>query len=333
MRAVALVASLSCLCLGLSFAEEAAAPAPVPAPAALKPIVLDGIRIYPAERYIEVDAAICLDSGLLELFASSPGGKLHESLLVIKPKPQLIHFGLIILGLKEGAACAAQGAPVPPRGEAVDLFAEWEEDGRTWRVRAEDLVYNTHTHAGMEHNTWVFTGSRFVKDTDPNTGQARDIYLANATGTVITTFRDPSSILDNASEFSADDTSYVVNEAVVPARGTAIRLLIMPKDKGPEAKRALSAPALAEADAVKVPALIEAGLGTDATAAADAVKALAAMGRPVLAPLRARLEAATTDDDRHALQRLQGDVRMALHPSEAHPEQNPVPPTPPKGAP
>ena len=206
-----LITSTLC-CLAEDLPLEALPPTPAPKPP--PPIVKEGIRIYPAEGYLEVDARACLEAGIIELYASSPGGKLHESLLVLMAKPQLIHFGLIILGLKEGKACDVQGGAQAPRGEPVDLFVEWEEGGKTWRARGEDLIYNVHTKKRMEQGSWVFTGSRFVKDRNPNTGQERDIYLANATGTVITTFRDPSSILDNASEFGADDTSYVVNEAL-----------------------------------------------------------------------------------------------------------------------
>ncbi len=295
-------------------APEIPVPAPPSPPAAPKPpIVQEGIRIYPAEGFLEVDARTCLETGIIELYASSPGGKLHESLLVILARPQFIHFGLIILGLKEGKGCDVQGGAQAPRGEPVDLFVEWEEEGKPWRAKAEDLIYNVHTKKRMEQGAWVFTGSRFVKDRNPNTGQERDIYLANATGTVITTFRDPSSILDNASEFSADDTSYVVNEALAPPAGTSVRLLIMPKGKGPAARRELVVPALSETDAGRVPALLEAALGQDPAAAAGALKSLAALGRPVLAEVRGRVEAAPDDAARAALQKLFMDLKGAMH--------------------
>jgi hypothetical protein len=205
----------------------------------------------------------------------------------------------------------------------VDLFVEWEEGGKSWRARAEDLIYNVHTKKRMEQGAWVFTGSRFVKDRNPNTGQERDIYLANATGTLITTFRDPSSILDNASEFSADDTSYVVNEALIPPAGTPVRLLIMPKGKGPAARRGLVVPALPEEDAARVTALLEAAQGQDPAASAEALKALAAMGRPVLAEVRDRMEAAPDDAARAVLQKLFMELKGAMH---AQPPP-PVPPT------
>ena len=317
---MAFVLALSCR------AEDASAPPPepVPAPAPAKPILLDGIRIRPAEGYLELDGAICLDTGLIEVFASSPGGKLHESMLVIKPKPQFIHMGLIILGLKEGKGCDVQGdAKNLPRGEPVDLFVEWEEGGKTWRIPAEELVYNIHTKADMEKGNWVFTGSRFVKDKDPNTGQERDIYLANATGTVITTFRDPSSILDNASQFSADDTSYVVNEAVVPSRGTPVRLLAMPKGKGPAARREIVSPAaLSEEDGKRVPKLIDIALSADGTAAAEAVRTLSSMGRAVLGPVRVRVDS-VSDEQRNAALKLLGDLREAIRTGKPPPKPQP----------
>gem|GEM_PF-6500870 len=280
--------------------EPPAQPVPPPVPAVpAKPIVQEGIRIYPAEQYLEVDATICLERGLIEVYACSPGGKTHEAMLVVKAKPQLLHFGLILLGVKEGQGCAVQGDPKNlPHGENVDLFVEWEEGGKTWRARAEDLIYNTHRKTSMEKGVWVFTGSQFVKGQDPNTGQEVDIYLANATGTVISTFRDPAAILDNSSEFSADDTSYIANEAVVPPKGTSVRLLAMSKGKGPIARREVILPVLSEENTKTAEAMIEKSLdttGKDPNAASQARKALAALGRPVLAPLRSRTEAAEED--------------------------------------
>lgn len=319
--------TIAVLLLTLPLGAEEVAPTP-PAPAPAKPIVQDGIRIVPAESLIEIDAKICLDTGIVELYASSPGGKLHESLLVIQPKPHFIHFGLIILGLKEGRGSDVQGGAQAPRGEPVDLFVEWEEGGKSWRARAENLIYNVHTKKGMEGGAWVFTGSRFVKDANPNTGQERDIYLADATGTVITTYRDPSSILDNSSDFSRDDTSYVVNEAVVPPAGTPVRLIAMPKGKGPEARRQVVLPELSEADTAAAGGLIDAALGPDEAKAAEALKTLAAMGRPAIAPVRDRMAAAADEAARAPLQKLMLDLRGALKPQPAPTEPPPAPQDP-----
>lgn len=337
--------------------EPAPAPAPAPAgspgaeaqptapeklapPKVPKVIELDGIRIHPEEKYLELDATMCLDQGVIEVFGSSPGGKVHESLLILKAKPQYLHFGLLLMGLREGRPTNAQGGEEAPRGDPVDLFVEWEEGGKRYRVPAEDMVYNVHTKRRMEGQSWVFTGSRHVKGRNSNTGQEVDIYLANATGTVITTFRDQASVLDNASRFSRDDTSYVTNEAVAPPRNTPLCLVAMPQGKGPEERRRIAAPELSGEDAKRAPGLMDAALGADGAVALEAKRALAAMGRPVLAPLRARLDD-TAEEARGPLQALLGEIRAcvmtgrlpeappATPPAEAPPEQPaPDPPQP-----
>ena len=45
-------------------------------------------------------------------------------------------------------------------GTSVVVFVEWEANGETKRVRAEDLLYNTQTQKPMQHIAWIFSGSR-----------------------------------------------------------------------------------------------------------------------------------------------------------------------------
>ena len=111
-----------------------------------------------------------------------------------------------------------QGDPITPKGDPVQIWVEWEADGEIKRYRAEDLVFNRVKQDHMEYTDWVFTGSRF------NNG----VFMAQAVGTMITTFRDPDAIINNPLPEGADDTVYIVNSRIAPPKGTEIRMVITP---------------------------------------------------------------------------------------------------------
>ncbi len=52
--------------------------------------------------------------------------------------------------------------------------------------------------------------------------------MAQAVGTLITTFHDPDAIIDNPLPGGADDTAYIVNTQVIPPKGTDLRMIIIP---------------------------------------------------------------------------------------------------------
>jgi hypothetical protein len=158
--------------------------------------------------------------GLIELLACTKIGKVHESALVMDVQPIHLQTALILLGLEYEGGLRYQGDPRTPKGDSVRIWVEWDgDDGTTQRHRAEDLVFNRETQSPMQNTDWVFTGSRM----DDN-----GMFMAQAVGTLITTFHDPDSILDNPLPEGADDTIYVVNTQIAPPKGTPIRMIITP---------------------------------------------------------------------------------------------------------
>ena len=125
---------------------------------------------------------------------------------------------LILLGLEFGGGIRYQGDPLTPKGDRVQIWVEWNTDGKAKRHRAEDLVYNRIKQTSMEHTGWVFSGSRM------NNGA----FMAQGTGTLIATFHDPDAIIDNPLPEGKDDTAYIVNGQVIPPKGTEIKMMIMP---------------------------------------------------------------------------------------------------------
>jgi hypothetical protein len=90
---------------------------------------------------------------------------------------------------------------MPASGEPIHMYVEWEVDGKTIRARAEDLVYNETTNRAMDANTWIYVGSRFLR----NVGTGQSDFMAEVTGNIAATFGGENSIVANASPEATDD--------------------------------------------------------------------------------------------------------------------------------
>lgn len=221
----------------IAFAEEAQ-----------KPVALDqGVTLFMQEKRVEVDARVCIRRGLIELFACSEGGKDHESTVVLKCKPQSLHLALVLLGLKDkrdagGGGPKEVGDAAAPKGDRVLVYLEWtDKEGKTQRHRAEELIKDVGTNTTMPAVGWVFSGSEFVAEQDPDTRKptGRQIYLANRVRSVMTTYHDPTAILDNPLSAGGDDTRYYSNEDILPDTGTAAKLIVqVPTEDEMKAMRA-----------------------------------------------------------------------------------------------
>jgi hypothetical protein len=110
----------------------------------------------------------------------------------------------------------------------VVVWVQWKDrEGRTVRHRAEELVLNVKTKKTMEQTGWVFVGSRFVVAEE----SGKEVYAAALTGAVITTYHDPTTVLDNPSATGEDDTLFAANQAVLPPVGTSVEVVVEPEEK------------------------------------------------------------------------------------------------------
>jgi hypothetical protein len=73
----------------------------------------------------------------------------------------------------------------------------------------------------MKPTVWVFAGSEFVTD-----GAGKKHYYADVTGALITTFNDPSTVIDNPAPTGGDDTLFVANTEAVPPLETPVKVII-----------------------------------------------------------------------------------------------------------
>jgi len=175
---------------------------------------IGNILLDKTSETLRFPAAVNMQEGIVELVACSSAGKLHESVFLADIEPYHLQLALLLLGLEPKGGVQYQGDPTTPRGDHVLIWVE--RDGQ--RRRVEDYVWDLPRQAPMERTSWVFTGSKFVE------GQ----FGAQVTRTLITTYHDPYTILDNPLPTGGDDTVYEANKRVAPAVGTTVTLVIQP---------------------------------------------------------------------------------------------------------
>jgi hypothetical protein len=191
--------------LVLAFGTAPATPTPSatpPSERAAGPGVVEfpGIRVFTAERRLEVDAAFAIvaEEYYLEYLAVAPQGKLHESLLEVKCAPEKLQLGLILLGLEPRAQVQYHGEAVELTAPRVAIDVEWSAKDTKKRVRVEDLLFEARLGGSMPHTGFAFTGSRFIQGFARGNGPApSQIFAATSSGSAISLYHDPDAILDN----------------------------------------------------------------------------------------------------------------------------------------
>ncbi|HEY3226358.1 MAG TPA: YdjY domain-containing protein [Planctomycetota bacterium] len=180
-----------------------------------------------------VDGRILLTHGLIELLGCGEGGKEYESVLRLEADIQGLDLALQLSGLKRGPVPARLNDPSLNQGSRVVVLLQWEDEGgRTITHRAEDCVVNIHRQKPMPRVGWTYVGA-LLSLPDPGAPSGRSFRVLAATGTrsLLTTYRDSTTLLDNPIEDAVDDTLYVANYMVLPKVGTQVRVILRGPDE------------------------------------------------------------------------------------------------------
>ncbi len=190
-------------------------------------LVPGGGRVDFKRRTLTLPAEVCLRQGPIELFACAEGGKDHESVLRVRCRPELINLNLILFGLKRGPSRPLDGGAA---GDRVIILCEWEEAGETKSVRAEEMIWNAATNRPMDRVGWTYVGSKFVPEHDVETGKptGRSVLAVVYGRTLFATFLDSAALFETPLPEGVDDSTFSVNEKVVPPPGTPVRVIIRP---------------------------------------------------------------------------------------------------------
>ncbi|MEW5801299.1 MAG: YdjY domain-containing protein [bacterium] len=184
-----------------------------------------------SKREIYLSGQVNMQSGLVEYLACwDEIGKLHESVLKLEARPSQIQVALLLLGLKYENNLKFQGDPAAPKGDSLEIWAEWDLPDKTRKkVRGEELVYDQMEKKPMDKTFWAFTGSQVIDGK----------FIADSEGSIIATFRDPVAIINNPLPNGADDTVYTCNEKILPPVGTNILLTMKVTHETPPVIKAM----------------------------------------------------------------------------------------------
>ncbi|MBT3268296.1 hypothetical protein HN371_14160 [Candidatus Poribacteria bacterium] len=168
-------------------------------------------------RELRMSGKVLAASRIIEYLATTPLGKVHETILALDAEPLHLQVAMLGLGLEYENNLRHQGDPRTPRGDPVEIWVEWERNGATERRRAEELVYNDDAGRVMAQTPWVFTGSRMQGS----------LFMAEATQSLIATYRDHDAILNHPLA-SGTGQGLRANLAVLPPKGTPVTVTIRP---------------------------------------------------------------------------------------------------------
>jgi len=208
-------------CAAVPIATDTARPVPVEArvPVLVDLLAASGVYVDPTRAIAEVRGWVNMNDGAVEVFACAPGGKTHEAVVVLDCVPRALHAGLLALGLRAGAPARprSDGSYSPPSGDAVCVTIQWHDaDGHERRAAATEWLWRPLRGAVADIGTFVFTGS-CITDTPEG-----DVYAADEVKTLVSTYHDVSSVLENSAGDAGDDEAYAANVMAVPAVGTPI---------------------------------------------------------------------------------------------------------------
>jgi hypothetical protein len=175
------------------------------------------VLIDKGRREITLHGWVNMNDGPIEYLAVAPGGKTHESVLVLDVQPLHLQLALLLFGLDYGQNLGFQGDSAMPMGDRVKIQVNWINlKGKQVRKSASEIVKDLRTNKAMKSSDWVFTGSTTNQDS----------FMADMDGSIIAVYSDPVAILNNPLGGRVDDTVYGSNKETLPPPGTKITMTI-----------------------------------------------------------------------------------------------------------
>lgn len=230
-RIALLLAALSVAGLGPLFAQQVQERPPGHQPSPAKPqspverlgpnrLRIGNVQIDTATRELQVNGTVN-DVVVLEYLANTEDGiKAYESAFELETNAINMNVALILIGLDPSRSVVPQQKfdPKPPKGDPVEIWVEWDQEGSRRRVRAEEIVYNREAKRTIEKGPWVYTGSTF--------SEAENTFFAEIDGALIGFTHDPSPLIDNPGPIVGSYGTTIINPALNLKAGTPVTLTI-----------------------------------------------------------------------------------------------------------
>lgn len=189
------------------------------------------VTFDPKLRQLRVPCTVNMVEGLLEYAVVHENGKIHESLLITKASPLDMNIAFKLLRYvaseelyaieKERGVLTGNFPKVDEKtrqAARVNLFVEWEAEGKTKKVPLADWVMHAKTTKAMPAEPWVYGGSMMYEGK----------FLAETSGDVASIFVSRGSLLLFAGKDNQNDDVWLAFTKRIPAQGTAVTFLIEP---------------------------------------------------------------------------------------------------------
>lgn len=120
-----------------------------------------GVELDLDAKMAMVKAEVGAPTQVLELVASAPGGRLHESLLVMNVTPGALKLAIEMLDIPE-VEFDFENGKWPEGAKGVYCYVRWE--GLKKPRRLETMLWNTKERDTMRHTPFMFTASYMETD-------------------------------------------------------------------------------------------------------------------------------------------------------------------------
>jgi hypothetical protein len=199
-------------------------------PAATQPVgKLPHIAVDVRDREVRVDCFTVAADYPLEFLAVVTDTNEYEAIVRSDAKASDLHLALLILGLQPGepAHFSADNQLLPPTGPLIDIYFEYQKDGKTTRIPAYQWMRDIDTKKACDNFVWCFTGSQFLDN-----GQ----YGANATGQLIGVVNNALTVIDvpELKSRHMESRQWERNTDAMPPLNTPVTMIITPSTQ-PEA--------------------------------------------------------------------------------------------------
>ena len=201
--------------LGSGVLIGCATPRVAPQPEASRLLRQGTVQVDPVLRCVVVTGFVNLVEGPIELMACGPGGKVHESVLVLEVNPVDLQSALLLVGLKPGPPMKELGVG-PPQGDRVAVWVRWEQEGRTVVSPLESLALDRRTQRPLRDVGWIFNGSTFENGK----------FKALTEESLINIYWDPWAIINVEASLGADDEATEANPSALPPVHTPVTVII-----------------------------------------------------------------------------------------------------------
>lgn len=167
--------------------------------------------------------------GAVEYMACGSTGKVYESIITTEASAKDIYEAIEILGVEPGTSHYfdhEKEKDISPTGTTFLISVEWKEDGKTKRVRADQLIYNFKEDKPLPPIAWIYSGSREVPDLDSDDEDAMMPYAFMSNHIVALFQTDGTALFQNPLIESLKENLYKKNDDIMPALGTPINLIL-----------------------------------------------------------------------------------------------------------